>query len=182
MVKAHGTTGLRSGRVLETEYRPGSVGPGMLSLRHTDPTTFESTSGQVRLDPWIADEYQIIELEIGNYFMLCGAQAVVAVEAASLAWLSSIALEYQEGETIDLPWSAESQRSRLLVLATERRVWCLDERGAIRWVWSCTTGDQNRWISDEPVIAGDLVRVPLRTVTSAPAVELRLGDGLPTGN
>ena len=180
MLKTHGTTALRSGRVLlETDYRRGDAGPGLLSLRLEDQETYESADGQFRLDPWIGEEYPLIEFKTGNCFLICGAQAVVAVAAGSLAWLSSIGLEYQEGETIDSPWHLELERSRFLVLATERRVWCVDERGAIRWVWGCKTGDQDRWIAGEPVVAGDRVCVPLRTAKAALSVELQLGDGLP---
>lgn len=181
ILRTHGTALLRSGRaLLEANYRPRDAGPGLLSLRLEDQESFESVAGQVRLDPWFADEYALIELKTGNCFLLCGAQAVVAVDAFSLAWLSSVGLEYQEGETIDSPWHAEIEESRLLMIATERRVWCVDERGAIRWLWGCSTSDQDRWISGAPVVVGDRVRVPLRTFRTDLSVELQLKDGLPT--
>lgn len=180
MLRTHGTTALRGGRgTLATDYRPGDVGPGLLSLRLEDHATYESVEGQIRLDPWFGDEYPLIEPATGGFFLICGAQAVVAVEATSLAWLSSVALEYEEGETIDLPWHVEVERSRLLVLATERRVWCVDERGAIRWVWGCTNSDQHRWISSQPIVTAEGVSVPLRTTKTSLSIELRLGDGLP---
>jgi hypothetical protein len=129
---------------------------------------------------WIGDEYRVIEFGTGNCFLICGAQAVVAVDVSNLALLSSLGLEYQEGETIDSPWHREIEGSRLLVLATERRVWCVDERGAIRWVWGCLTSEEDRWISAEPVIGDDRVRVPLRSAKGDLSVDLKVEDGLPT--
>ena len=183
MLKTHGTATLRSGRVLlETDYRPGDAGPGVLSLTLEDQETHESAGARVRLDPWFGDEYPLIEFKTGDCFLICGAQAVVAVDTASLAWLSSVGLEYMEGETIDAPWHVEIEGSRLLVLATEHRVWCIGERGAVRWLWGCRTSDRDRWVSGTPVVTGDRVSVPIRTAQSSLSVELQLSDGLPTRN
>lgn len=180
MLKTHGVAALRSGRVLiEGDYRPGSGGPGLLLLRLQDQETHESVEGLIRLDPWIGDEYSLIEFRTGNCFLICGAQAVVAVDASNLALLSSLGLEYQEGETIDSPWHTEIEGIRLLILATERRVWCVDERGAIRWVWGCLTSEQDRWVSGEPAIRDDCVRVPLRSAKGDLFVDLQVKDGLP---
>ena len=155
MLKTHGATTLLSGHALiETDYQPGDTGPGLLFLRREDQETFDYVDGQVRLDPWNADEYPLIEFKTGNCLLICGAQAVVAIDALSLVWLSSVGLEYQEGETIDSPWHVEIEERRLLVLATERRVWCLDDHGSIRWMWSCSTGEHDRWISGHPIAAG----------------------------
>jgi hypothetical protein len=181
MLKTHGTAALQSGRKLvETEYRPADRGPGLLSLRLEDQETHLSVHGAVRLDPWIADEFGMIEFRTGNCLLICGAQAVIAVDASSLALLSSVALEYQEGETIDLPWHAEIAERRLLIVATERRVWCIDDRGGIRWVWGCVTSEQDTWVSAAPVSRGDHVRVPLRSARGDFFVDLLVQDGLPT--
>ena len=181
MLKTHGTAPLWSGRALiETGYRPGNGGPGLLALRLEDQETYESVDGLIRLDPWIGDKYGLIEFRTGNCFIICGAQAVVAVDASNLALLSSLGLEYQEGETIDAPWHREIEEGRLLILATERRVWCVDERGAIRWLWGCSTSEQDRWVSGEPVVGDDRVRVPLRTAKGDLSVDLLVRDGLPT--
>jgi hypothetical protein len=180
-IRTHGTAELRSGRVrLEADYQPGDAGrPGLLSLRLEDQETYESVDGVIRLDPWIADEYRLIEPTTGDCFLLCGAQAVVAIDASTLAWRSSLGLEYQEGETIDAPWHSEIVERRLLILATERRVWCVDERGAIRWVWGCLTSDRYTRISGEPVPRGDRVGVPLQRAKGDFYVDLQLNDGLP---
>lgn len=148
--------------------------------RLEDQETYESVEGLIRLDPWIADEYGLIEFGTGNCFLICGAQAVVSVDASNLVLLSSVGLEYQEGETIDSPWHVEIEGSGLLVVATERRVWCVDERGAIRWLWSCSTSEQDGWISGEPAVGDERVCVPLRTAKRDLSVELQLRDGLPT--
>jgi hypothetical protein len=181
MLKTHGTALLSSGRVLiETDYRPGTGGPGLLSLRLEDQETYEAVEGLVRLDPWIGDEYSVIEFRTGHCFLICGAQAVVAVGASNLTLLSSLGLEYEEGETIALPWHTEIEGSRLLVLATERRVWCVDGNGAIRWVWGCLTNEQHRWISGEPALVDDCVRVSLRSAKGDSSVDLQIRDGLPS--
>jgi hypothetical protein len=180
MLKTHGTAALWSGRILiETDYRPGNGGPGLLSLRLEDQETYESVDGLIRLDPWIGDEYGVVEFRTGNCFLICGAQAVVALDASNLALMSSLGLEYQEGETIDAPWHVEIEGSRLLILATERRVWCVDQRGATRWVWGCLTSEQDRWVSAEPVPIDDCVRVPLRSAKGDVSVDLQVRDGLP---
>lgn len=180
MLKTHGAAALRSGRmVIETDYRPGNGGPGLLSLRLEDQETYAFFDGRIRLDPWIGDEYRVIEFKTGNCFLICGAQAVVAIDASNLGLMSSLGLEYQEGETIDAPWYAEIEGSRLLILATERRVWCVDEHGAIRWVWGCLTSEQSRWVFAEPVPIGDCVRVPLRSAKGDFSVDLKVKDGLP---
>ena len=181
MLKTHGTALLRSGRALiEADYRPADGGVGLLALRLEDQETCESLEGLIRLDPWIGDEYGLIEFSAGDCFLVCGTQAVVSVDASSLVLLSSVGLEYQEGETIDSPWHVEIEGSGLLVVATERRIWCLDERGAVRWLWSCLTSEQDRWISGEPVVRDDRVCVPLGTAQGDVSVELLLKDGLPT--
>lgn len=171
---------LRSGRLLlEADYCPGSGEPGLLLMNLEDQQTWDSVRGTLRLDPWLADEYRVIELTISNHLILCGAQAVVTVDASNLALLSSLSLEYEEGETLDSPWHTEIEVDRSTILATERRVWCLDERGAIRWVWGCRTGDEYRWISGAPVMRDDRVRVPLRDATRDRTVDLYVTDGLP---
>ena len=179
IVRTHGTAELRSGRVLlETDWRPGDAGrPGLLSLRLEDQETYESVEGRVRLDPWIADEYLLIELT-GECFILCGSPAVVALDAATLALISSLGREYEEGELIGTPWQVAIVESRMLILATERRVWCVDERGAIRWVWGCQTSDRYLRISGPPVPRGDRIRVPLVSARGELSVELLLNDGL----
>jgi len=179
IVRAHGTAELRSGRILlETDWWPGDAGrPGLLSLRLEDRETYESVEGRVRLDPWIADEYLLIELT-GDCFILCGSPAVVALDAASLALISSLGREYEEGEIIGTPWQVEIAESRMLILATERRVWCVDERGAIRWVWGCQTSDRFIQISGAPVPGRDRLRVPLVSAKGELTVELLLNDGL----
>ncbi len=180
ILETHGTVSLRSGRLLlEADYCPGSGEPRLLSMNLEDQQTWESVRGTLRLDPWRADEYRVIDLAMSNHLVLCGAQAVVTVDASNLAVRSSVSLEYEEGETLDSPWYTEIEADRSALLATERRVWCLDERGAIRWVWGCRTSDEYRWISGAPVMRGDRVRVPLRNATRDLAVDLQVTDGLP---
>lgn len=179
IVRTHGTVELQAGRILlETDWQPGDADrPGLLSLRLEDQETYESVEGRLRLDPLIADEYLLIELT-GECFILCGSPAVVALDAASLALISSLGLEYEEAELIGTPWHVEILESRMLILATERRVWCVDERGAIRWVWGCQTSDRYLQISGAPVPRGDRIRVPLVSAKGELSIELLLSDGL----
>ena len=180
ILKTHGTVSLRSGlATLEADYCPGSGEAGLLSMNLEDQETGESVRGTIRLDPWLADEYRVIELTRSKHLVICGAQAVVTVDASNLALRSSLSLEYEEGETLDSPWHAEIEADRSTILATERRVWCLDERGAIRWVWACRTSDEHEWISGAPAMRGDRVRVPLRNATRDRTVDLYVTDGLP---
>lgn len=74
ILKTHGATKIRSGRMqIETNFHPGTNSPGVLALRLEDQKTYESVDGAVRLDPWISDEYGLIELTTGNCFLICGA-------------------------------------------------------------------------------------------------------------
>lgn len=180
-LQTHGTTVLRAGRaVIETDYHAGDGGPGVVSLRLEDQETGDAVEGQLRLDPWSAYEYPLIEFRTGNALVICGAQAIVTVDVPSLTLRSSLALGYEECDRLDAPWHAECEHHRLLVLATERRVWCIDQRGAIRWIWGCQTTERDTWITAEPIISADRVRVSLRDIARDVVVDLRLRDGLPT--
>lgn len=182
VLRTHGTTSLRAGcKRLEAHWRPGDVGPGLLSLRLEDQTTYDAVEGQVRLDPWIADEYRLIEFDRGECFVLCGAQAVVAINEVTLTSVSEVALLDEETKTIDCPWHVEVAERRLLLLATEQRIWCVDACGAIRWIWSSAHADQHATIADRPVVLGERVRLPLRTFHRDLSVELLIADGLPVG-
>lgn len=183
MLSSHGTAALRFSRAsIRTDYHPADGCPGILTLEREDLDTYASVEGRLRLDPWIGEQYGLLEFRTGSCFVICGAQAVVSVDMSTLALLSSVALEYEEGETIDVPWHVEIESSRLFVIATERRVWCLDERGTIRWLWSCATSERDTIIAGEPVATDRHVSVPLRIANGTLSVELQLSDGLPVRN
>lgn len=182
-LKTHGEVLVRSGRVLlQADYSSGDGGPGVLSLRLEDQETFDAVDGRLRLDPWSGDAYELFDWPAGNCFVLCGAQAVVALNVSTLAIASSVTMEYEEGETIDAPWFVEAHEHHALVIATERRVWRLDDRGAIRWMWSCATAEYERWILDSPEVADARVRIPLGAERRDISIELSLIDGLQAGD
>lgn len=87
MIKTHGVFQLRCGR-MATDYRPSERGPGMLALRLEVEYDDRRVEGHIRLDPWIGDEYGLIEFRAGNCLLVCGAQAVVAVDASDLTFRS----------------------------------------------------------------------------------------------
>ncbi len=182
MLKTHGRRRMTSRPAeLETNYRPGENDVGSLALRLEDQTTFDSVEGKVRLDPWSADGYVLLELKTAEVLILCGAQAIVAIDARTLAWRSSVGLEYEECETLIAPWHSESTEMRGAVVATDRRVWRVDEAGAIRWMWSAKTTDEERWIVAAPDISGGTVRMSLRTLRRQPpdvTIVLDATDGL----
>lgn len=181
ILKTHGAVPLRGGRLLiEADYHPSDGGPGLLALRLEDQETGDSVDGLIRLDPWLRDEYRLIEFGAGTCLLVCGEQAVVSIDVASLVLRSSVILEYDEVNTLDVPWHAEPPRGGLLVVATQRRVWCLDERGTMRWLWSCATSEQARLISGPPTLTDKRVRVALWTARGDIAVEIQLEDGLPS--
>jgi hypothetical protein len=92
---------MRSGRALiEADYQPSERGIGLLSLKVVDQGAGDYAEGMLRLDPWFDDEYEVIERETGNCFLIGGAQAIVAVDLSSLAGVSSFAVEYREVDEV----------------------------------------------------------------------------------
>lgn len=176
---AHGKAVLEDARTLSAEYQTSDRGPGHLTLRLEDPRTYDEVVGRVRLDPWRAGEYCVLELSHGAVLVICGAQAIVVLDAASLTITASVALEYEETETMNAPWHTESHTHRAAILATERRVWCLSDQGCIRWMWSCAMAEEKRWLSSAPTLADSHVRIPLGSQRGHALVELDLHDGLP---
>lgn len=152
-------------------------------MRLEDQRTFESVESSLRMDPWSAEGFTLVDYPDLHCLLIGGARAVVAVDASTLAWRSSVSLEYQEAETLDEPWHVEAPSARAVIVATERRVWCVETKGLVRWMWSCRTTDEDRWVKAAPVVAGDRARVPLRTSRSGATdvfATLDLVDGLPT--
>src|SRR5262245_16072463 len=131
-LKTHGDEiSILAGRsLLKAEYQSADLGPGTLTLQLEDQVTFDSIEASVRLDPWIADSYEIIEWSACGALILCGSPAIVALTATTLELESAVSLEYDEGETTGVPWFSEIHQPRRFIIATEKRVWCLDERVA----------------------------------------------------
>jgi hypothetical protein len=172
---------LRSARaLLFADYSSGDAGPGVLSLRLEDQVTFDIAEATLRLDPWSAGGYEVFDWPGGDCIVICGSDAIVALNGSNLALGSSVAMEYEEGETIDAPWFGDAKDCRALIVATEWRVWCLSDRAVVKWVWRCGTTEQDRRICGAPTIGGFRVFVPLRARDGDLIVELSLDDGLQT--
>jgi hypothetical protein len=175
----HGVAIVQAGRAhLVSDYHVGDGGPGELSLTLEDQETLAVVEGRLRLDPWFADTYELFDWRAGDCLTVCGAQAVVAVRTSALAIASSVALEYEEAETLDRPWFHEIPDRPAMLIATDRRIWCLGPQAAITWIWSCRSSQRESWIAGPPAVVGARVRVPLGTLAGTATVELSLADGL----
>lgn len=125
----------------------------------------------------LADVYEVKDWPSCIALIVCGAQAVIALDASTLALCSSVALEYEEAETISRPWFSEAQECSRLLVGTEWRVGCLDDRATIVWMWSCRVDSEDRWIRGTPEVMGRRVRVPVGSTHRDDVVELSLDDG-----
>lgn len=178
MLTTHGHHKLtRSERSLETDYTPGDVGPGTLRMRIDDARTLESREIAIRLDPWIADEYRTFEWT-SSLLLVFGAHAAVVVDLEDVAVRSSVAFVEDEVETRDAPWCVALEAPRCLIVATTRRIWCVDEGGATRWVWRCPEGDGWWSIHDAPERHGAGLVVPLHGPRGDSSCAVGLADGL----
>lgn len=178
-LKTHGDElAVMQGRAMvSADYTPGDRGPGQLTLEIVDQETFESGQVVLRLDPWIGNVYEVIEWPQCDVLLLCGAPQIVALALPTLRFGAAVALEYEEVDTLDRPWVIEIPDRRLAV-ATERRIWCLDERIAIRWMWSSRTGSDDRWLFEAPRVEGGDLHVPVRMLHGDGIVELSADDGI----
>lgn len=178
-LKTHGDelAVMRGRAMLSADYTPGDRGPGKLALEIVDQETFESKQAVVHLDPWRGNVYEVIEWPECEALLLCGAPQIVALALPTLRFGAAVALEYEEVDTLDRPWVVEIPNRRLVV-ATERRIWCLDERIAIRWMWSSRTGREDRWLFEAPRMEGSDLRVPVRMLHRDGIVALSADDGI----
>jgi hypothetical protein len=165
-LKTHGDELAMMGRraMLTAEYTPGDRGPGRVALSLVDQDTGEASDTALQLDPWSGDVYEVFEWSECGALILCGAPQVVALALPELGFGAAVGLEYEEAETLDHPWFVEVPELRLLVVATERRMWCLDERLAIRWLWSARTQHDDRWLHGPPRAVGRDLVISTRTL------------------
>jgi hypothetical protein len=165
---------------LGCEYEPRDRGPGSVCFYLEDQETFERSETTIRLDPWFANTYEVLEWIHGRSLVVCGARQIVVLTTSPLRLSAAVALEYEEAETLDRPWIVESGDPCLLAIATERRVWCLDERIAIRWSWPARGCAEDRWIIAPPRMADGELHVPVRTMLGDSVVRIALDDGVET--
>jgi hypothetical protein len=179
-LKTHGDeVAVMQGRaLLSAEYTPGDRGPGSVVLALVDQDTGDTAETVLRLDPWFRDHYEIIEWPQCSALLICGARQIVALSLPTLGFGAAVAVEYEEADTIERPWTVEVPELRLLIVATERRIWCLDERIAIRWLWSSRTGPDDRWLVAAPRAVGRELHVPVGTVHRDLTIELSADQGI----
>jgi len=163
--------------VLLAEYQPSDGGVGSLTLVLEDQSSMNSVRRTLQLDPWMADRYELYESTMCEALIICGARAIVALRSSILEFGCSIALEYEEAETIDRPWFTDIPDRRFLVVATERRAWCIDDRVAFRWIWNCRTDEEDRWISGAPLIEGARLLMPVRSLHREFLIEISMDEG-----
>ncbi len=131
---------------------------------------------KLNLDPWFADAYEVHDWEVADAIVLSGAGQVVAVSLHAPHRVAAMGLEYEEAETIDSPWFVEVG-SDALVVATERRAWCIDASPSIRWCWNARTGPDDRWVCGAPRVESEAVLVPIRSRGGELLARLNIRDG-----
>lgn len=151
-------------------YAPADSGTGALTLHLEDQTA------NLRLDPWSPDGYDVYEGFSRRCLVISGAGRIVVLERATLQVRGALWLDHGEAETIDRPWFAESDDGRFLIIATERHVWCVDDRCAVRWCWSVSSLSETRFVCAAPQLVGRAVRVPLTSFHGDSVVILDVDD------
>lgn len=168
---------IHGGTTLSAQYAAADHGPGLTSFTLIDQRTGDHSEIKLQLDPWIADTYEVIESPECSALIVCGARHIIAVELPKLRFGAAVALEYEEAETLDRPWVTEIPGRHWLLIATERRIWCIDERIAIRWMWSVSRGPDLATISTAPIVMGQEVQVSVRIRGRDLVVALSMDDG-----
>jgi hypothetical protein len=164
---------LAGGISLSASYLPQEIGLGSLNLRCNDVVTYDTRTICVPLDPWCPDGYRIEQALGGKALVVCGATRIVVIEMPCLRVKAAIPLEYEECETQGLPWFVIG--SGVMLIATETRVFCLDERIAFRWCWTVAAYSKDWWqISQAPRIDATTVRIALTRLNRNADVHLDL--------
>jgi hypothetical protein len=168
---------IASGLLLTTEYQPAEVGSGRLTIRATDPQTGDWREGKVSLDPGHSGGYRVEEWSEGGALLLIGGDSLVVVDAATIRLQAALPWEYKECHFVGLPWLIEGKA--MLFVVSETRVFCLDRRLAIRWCWT-VRNESTEWvqIASLPVVEGDTLHVPLRTMAREWTLRLRIDDAV----
>lgn len=165
------------GQRLSASYASADRGAGTLNLCIEDDATGDVAEGSVKLDPWLLNIYEVEQWRDGNALVVCGAQAVVTMNATTLQSDGRVAFEYEEAEALERPWFTLSNSGEMLV-ATERRVWCIDKRLAIRWMWSCNTTADRTWICAQPLVVGKEIVLSVQSRRRPSIVRLSLEEGV----
>jgi len=162
-----------AGFILSASYQPREAGIGTLKLHCTNAVTFEEVSVSIPLDPWCPEGYLVEQGISGRVLILCGATQLLVIELPPLRITASIPLEYEECETRGLPWFVV--KDDLVLIATETRIFCLDQRLAFRWCWTAAVHSRDGWvIAEKPRIEGSVAEVSLAAVMKTVNVKLDL--------
>jgi len=177
-LRTHGDgIAVMQGRALLTaEYSPADRGPGRVTLTIVNHETGDREEGLLWLDGVQHGMYEVIEWNECSALVVCGDPQIVVVDLPKLRFCAAVGLEYEEMETIEHPWIVEVAGGRRLITATERRVWCLDERHSIRWMWSARTHHGPRLILGAPRAVPGYVQIPVGGTRDA-VIELSVDDG-----
>lgn len=132
---------LPSGSILTARYARDDGRVGRANIRLIDRSNGSVVESTVYIEPWDADGFLAHESSDASWLVLCGANAVVVLDAEGLAQRASLPFEHQECENIDQPWITSGEGVTLI--ATDSRVACIDERRAIRWIWSTRVGGED---------------------------------------
>src|SRR5262245_53505985 len=101
---------------MQADYSSRDGDVGILVVTLEDQQSGDSVENRLRLDPWLGNEYEVIEACACRSLVICGAQAIVVVDGATLTMSSSVSLEYEEAETLDAPWYVEGMDGNVFVL------------------------------------------------------------------
>lgn len=150
---------------------------GRLLVRTIDVETHDVRETDLNLDPWSAKGYVVSAWRRASSIFIGGADRIVLLSLDDAAVQCSILYEYEEYETLDEPRIVMADD--ICIVASETRVTCVDRRNAIRWCWSVRMPPLSEWaqIAAAPIIAGDVVRVPIRTRTKDREISIALVDG-----
>ena len=131
---------------------------------------------RLRMDPWAPEGFRAYDWYAVGGLVLCGAQQLRSLAAETLETKGVIHLEYGEFETGEFPLFEEADG--LLIITTEMRVFCMDQRLAIRWVWTVQVHSDEWWkIVLTPTIRARAIQLRLRSLKREAEVVLSLDDG-----
>lgn len=168
---------LRQGRLtLRVSHISQENSENQVTLRVENSDSFESVEVTLKLGPWSPDSYDVHDWGIANVLIVSGAGRIVAVGLRAPHLLAAMGLEYEEAETLDRPWITDAE-SEALIIATERRVWCVDASPSIRWCWNARIGPDDCFIYAPPQADAAWVSVPVRSRRGDVVTRLRMRDG-----
>lgn len=165
---------LASGGQLAAKYVVGD--PGLLTLRHTDPAGLESSEVELRIDPWAPEGFLVYEWTAGRALAVCGASLLLVLAQPSLELQAAVPWEYEECEVGDFPYFVDA--GSVMLVATETRVFCIDDRLAIRWCWTVKVYSNDWWkLAAPPRVEADRVVLLLRSASRDVTVAISIADG-----